>query len=258
MNSHNNTVAVITGGTQGLGLAIARRLVNEGCRQVVICGRTAKTGEQAAAELSALGADCRYVQADLTQPADCFKVVDTALDAFGRVNALVNSAAITTRGGLLDTDLALWEEHMALNLRAPFLTMQRAVGAMKAAGEPGSIVNILSMSALCGQSFLTAYSTSKGGLTTLTRNVANAFAADRIRCNGILAGWMETPGEDAIQRRFHGAGDGWVEKAAATLPMGKLAQPDELAGLVTYLLSPDSGVMTGSIMEYDQFVFGGS
>jgi len=256
MPKHENTVAVITGGTQGLGLAIARRIVQEGCTQVVICGRNPQTGERAAADLVALGADCRYVQADLTRPDDCFRVVDTAMEAFGRVNALVNSAAITTRGGLLDTDLALWEEHMALNLRAPFLTMQRAVGYMVEAGEPGSMVNILSMSALGGQSFLTAYSTSKGGLATLTKNVANTFAKHRIRCNGILAGWMETPGEDAIQRTFHGADDGWVQKAAQSQPMGQLIQPEELAGLVSYLLSPGSGVVTGSLIEYDQHVAG--
>lgn len=145
---------------------------------------------------------------------------------------------------------------MNLNLRAPFLTMQRAVGYMVQAEEPGSIVNILSMSALCGQSFLTAYSTSKGGLATLTKNVANAFAKNRIRCNGIMAGWMETPGEDSIQRTFHGADAGWATQAAKTRPMGQLIQPEEVAGLASYLLSPSSGVITGSLIEYDQFVGG--
>jgi NAD(P)-dependent dehydrogenase (short-subunit alcohol dehydrogenase family) len=169
---------------------------------------------------------------------------------------LVNSAALSTRGGLLDTDLALWEQHMAINLRAPFLTMQRAVGYMKAAGQPGSIVNILSMAALCGQSYLTPYSASKGGLSILTKNVANAFARDRIRCNGVLAGWMETPGEAVIQQQFHGAGSDWAARAAATLPMGQLVQPEQLAGLVAYLLSPEAGVMTGALIEYDQFVSG--
>jgi NAD(P)-dependent dehydrogenase (short-subunit alcohol dehydrogenase family) len=145
---------------------------------------------------------------------------------------------------------------MAVNLRAPFLTMQRAVRAMQEAGEGGSIVNILSMNVLCGQTYLTAYSASKGGLATLTKNVANAFARDRIRCNGILVGWMDTPGEEVIQQRFHGGGSDWAEQAAKKLPMGQLIDPDHLAGLVAYLLSPESGVMTGSLIEYDQFVSG--
>jgi NAD(P)-dependent dehydrogenase (short-subunit alcohol dehydrogenase family) len=256
MGRHENTVAVVTGGTQGVGLAICRRLVAEGARSLVICGRNAAKGEQAAAELVALGAQCRYVQADMAQAEDCVRVVETALATYGRVNALVNSAATSVRGGLLDTDLALWEEIMAVNLRAPFLTMQRTVRALKEAGEPGSIVNILSMNVLCGQTFLTAYSASKGGLATLTKNVANAFATDRIRCNGILLGWTHTPGEEVTQSRFHGGGSDWAEQAGRQMPMGRLIDPDEVAGLAAYLLSPESGVMTGSLIEYDQLVTG--
>ena len=255
-NRHQNTVAVITGGTQGLGLAVARRLAAEGAQALVICGRNAQRGAQAEAELRGLGVQCRYVQADMAHAEDCTRVVDAALESYGRVNVLVNSAAITTRGGLLDTDLALWEEHMAINLRAPFLTTQAAVRAMQERGEGGSIVNIISMAALCGQSYLLPYSVSKGGLMTLTKNVANAFAKDRIRCNGILTGWMETPGEAEIQRRFHGAGDDWADQAAKKLPMGQLVQPDQLAGLIAYIASPEAGVMTGSLVEYDQFVAG--
>jgi NAD(P)-dependent dehydrogenase (short-subunit alcohol dehydrogenase family) len=255
-NRHANTVAVITGGTQGLGLAIAHRLAAEGAQGIILAGRTAARGESAAAEITALGTPCHFVQADMARPEDCTNVVDAAVEHFGRVNALVNSAATSARGGLLDTDLALWEEHMAINLRAPFLTMQRAVRYMKEVGQPGSIVNIITMAALCGQSYLTPYATAKGGLMTLTKNVANAFARDRIRCNGILTGWMETPGEAETQRRFHGAGGDWAEQAAAKLPMGQLVQPDELAGLVAYILSPEAGVMTGALVEYDQFVSG--
>lgn len=253
---HKDTVAVITGGTQGLGLAVARRLAAEGAQALVICGRNPQRGAQAEAELAGLGVHCRYVQADMAQVEDCYRVVDAALESYGRVNVLVNSAASTGRGGLLDTTLAIWDEHMAVNLRAPFLTMQRAVRAMKERGEGGSIVNIITMAALCGQSYLTPYSASKGGLMTLTKNVANAFARDRIRCNGILTGWMETPGEDETQRRFHGAGDDWVQRANERLPMGQLVQPDQLAGLVAYIASPEAGVMTGSLVEYDQFVAG--
>jgi NAD(P)-dependent dehydrogenase (short-subunit alcohol dehydrogenase family) len=253
---HSNTYAVITGGTQGVGLAIARRLASEGAQGIVLCGRDPAKGERAAAEVSALGPRCLFVQADMAKAEEAALPVEAAIETFGRVNALVNSAATSARGGLLDTTVEMWEAHMALNLRAPFLTMQRAVRWMKEAGESGSIVNIISMSALCGQSFLTPYSTSKGGLATLTKNVASAFARDRIRCNGILAGWMETPGEAEIQRRFHGAGEDWAEHGAKNTVMGRLIQPEELAGLAAYLLSPESGLVTGSLIEYDQNVAG--
>jgi NAD(P)-dependent dehydrogenase (short-subunit alcohol dehydrogenase family) len=108
------------------------------------------------------------------------------------------------------------------------------------------------MVAHCGQSYLTPYSASKGALATLTKNVANAFAAKRIRCNEILTGWMANPGESVTQQKFHGVGEDWLVKAEAAQPMGQLVKPDQLAGLVAYLLSPKSGVMTGALVDYDQ------
>ena len=255
MGRHDNTVAAITGGSQGLGLAIAKRLVEDGAEGIAICGRNREKGEAAAREIEALGSPCIFVAADMANPEDCHGFIDATVDRFGKVTALANCAAITTRGGLLDTDVTLWDQHMAINARGPFLTTQRAVSYMVEGGYPGSIVNILSCAALCGQSFLTPYSASKGALSTLTRNVANAFASKHIRCNGILVGWMNTPGEDVIQKRFHDADDDWLKKAAAERPMGQLVEPDELAGLVSYMLSPESGVMTGSLVDYDQVVF---
>ena len=253
---NRSTIAVITGGTQGLGLAVAKRLSLEGSPGIVISGRDAERGERAAKEVQAMGTKCRFVTADVSKPDDCFRLIDTALKHFGSVNGLVNSAAATDRGTLLDTSLETWDRHFATNVRGPFLTMQRLVSHLVETNKPGSIVNILSMSAYCGQSFLTPYSSSKGALATLTKNVANAFATKRIRCNGIMAGWMDTPGENVIQRQFHGAGDDWLAKAEAAQRMGQLVKPDQLAGLVAYLLSPESGVMTGALVDYDQNVVG--
>jgi NAD(P)-dependent dehydrogenase (short-subunit alcohol dehydrogenase family) len=118
------------------------------------------------------------------------------------------------------------------------------------------MVNILSQCAHCGQSYLAPYSGSKGALATLTKNVANAYRHNRIRCNAILPGWMDTPGEDATQRRWHGATDGWLERAEAGQPMGQLCKPYQLAGLASYLLSPEAGVMTGALVDYDQNIPG--
>jgi NAD(P)-dependent dehydrogenase (short-subunit alcohol dehydrogenase family) len=145
---------------------------------------------------------------------------------------------------------------LATNVRAPFFLMQGFVKHRQAQGGGGAIVNILSQCAHCGQSYLAAYSASKGALATLTRNVANAYRFDRVRCNAILPGWMDTPGEDATQRRFHGATDGWLERAEAQQPMGQLCKPHQLAGLASYLLGPDAGVMTGALIDYDQNVPG--
>jgi NAD(P)-dependent dehydrogenase (short-subunit alcohol dehydrogenase family) len=253
---NRGTIAAITGGTQGLGLAIAKRLAIEGARGITISGRNDDKGEKAAASIRSLGTDCLFVKADVSIADDCYRLLATALEHFGSVNGLVNSAATSDRGTLLDTSLELWDRHFNTNARGPFLMMQGVVRHLIETGKPGSIVNILSMAAYCGQSYLTAYSASKGALATLTKNVANANAAKRIRCNGILVGWMDTPGESVTQQSFHGVSEDWLAKVEQAQPMGQLVKPEQVAGLAAYMLSPESGVMTGALVDYDQNVVG--
>jgi NAD(P)-dependent dehydrogenase (short-subunit alcohol dehydrogenase family) len=122
-------------------------------------------------------------------------------------------------------------------------------------GGTQGVVNIISTSELGGQPYLAPYVAAKAGLAGLTRNAAYAHRFDRIRINGLDIDWTDT--EDVIQRRVHDAGDGWRERAAKDLPMGKLAQVDEIADVVVFLLSSRSGVVTGSVIDWDQYVFGG-
>ncbi|MGN6470646.1 MAG: SDR family oxidoreductase [Rhizobiaceae bacterium] len=250
--------AIVTGGAQGIGFAIARRLVAEGCRKLVLVGRSEEKGRKAVAELSASGADVRFVSADLGKVEGCRRVIDVSLSAFGTINALANAAGSSERGSLLDTSPEVFDRLFAINVRGPFFLMQGVVKALTDAGEPGSIVNVLSMSGHGGQPFLAPYSSSKGALATLTKNVAYGFRSKRIRCNAVLPGWMDTPGEDEVQKKWHGASDDWLAKAEAAAPMGQLVKPDQLADLVCYLLSPHSGVITGSLIDYDQNVVGTS
>jgi NAD(P)-dependent dehydrogenase (short-subunit alcohol dehydrogenase family) len=253
---HEETAAVITGGAQGVGFAIARQLAAEGCRRLVIAGRDPDKGERAAAELAEGGATVRFLPVDLQDVGTCLGLIETAVAELGTVNALVNAAALGARGTLVDTSAELWDQMFDTNARAPFFLMQGFVRHRLAQGGGGAIVNILSQCAHCGQSYLAAYSASKGALATLTRNVANAYRFDRVRCNAILPGWMDTPGEDVTQRRYHGATDGWLQRAEAAQPMGQLCKPRQLAGLASYLLSADAGVMTGALIDYDQNVPG--
>jgi NAD(P)-dependent dehydrogenase (short-subunit alcohol dehydrogenase family) len=249
--------AIVTGSTQGLGEAIARRLVDEGLIQgLVICGRSAASGQRLAGELSARGCHTEYVQADLASVGDCRRVVETARRAFDRIDMLVNSAASSERGTILDTTAELFDRLMAINVRAPFLLMQGVIKTMIERGIPGSILNILSVSSHGGQPFLSAYSASKGALATLTKNVARSVLPHRIRVNGLNLGWMDSPGEHAIQKRFHGAGDDWLEKAERTQPFGRLIKVTEVADFAAFLLSERSGLMTGSLIDFDQNVIG--
>ncbi len=253
---HAGTRAIVTGGGQGLGLAIARRLVAEGAAQVVLAGRDELKGAAAVDELAAAGATAQFIRADLAQIEDCFRLVDEAAAAMGGANALVNAAAACDRGGLLDTTPEIWAKLMDTNARGPFFVMQRFAEHALARREPASVVNILSMVIHCGQSFLAPYTASKAALAALTRNLAQAHRRDRIRFNGIACGWMDTEGEDATQRRWHGAGDDWLAKAEAAQPFGQLVKPAEVAGLASYLLAPEAGVMTGAVIDYDQHVEG--
>lgn len=250
------TKAIITGGAQGIGFAVAQQLVAEGCKALVLVGRSREKGSQAVAAIEKLGAEAIFVGADVSKPEDCAKAVEAGLKRFGALNGLVNAAASSARGTLVDTTPELFDSLFAANVRGPFFIMQGVVRHLLAEKKPGAIVNVLSMSAHAGQSFLTAYSSSKGALAVLTKNVANAYRRNGIRCNAVLPGWMDTPGEAIVQSKFHGAGPDWLEKAEAAQPMGQLVKTHELAGLITYMLSPQSGVMTGSLVDYDQNVAG--
>ena len=249
-------VAVVTGGTQGLGEAIARLFAQRGAAGIVICGRNAAHGSAVAADLGKNGCRAEYIQTDLADLDQTRAVMVTADRVFGRIDTLVNAAGMTDRGTVFDTSPELFERMMAVNLRAPFFLMQDAARIMRREGIAGTIVNIQSMSALGGQPFLTPYSVSKGALATLTKNAAFSLMPWRIRVNGLNLGWMATPGEDRIMRRYHGAQDGWLEKAAAEQPFGRLIDPHEAARAVAFLASEESGMLTGVNIEYDQTVVG--
>ena len=258
MGDMNGKVAVVTGGTQGLGAAVARLFARRGAEGLVLCGRSERKGRAVAEEIEReWGTRVSFVAADLAEVDACRRVVGACDERWGRVDALVNVAAITDRGTILDTSAALFDRMIAVNLRAPFFLMQEAVRVMRREGTRGTIVNVASMSSRAGQGFLAAYSTSKGGLATLTRNTGYALLPDRIRVNGLNIGWMATEGEDRIQRDYHDAADGWQERAAATLPFGRLVDPEEVARAVAFLASDESGLMTGAMVNYDQSVWGG-
>ena len=189
-------VVLVNGGSQAVGAGVARAAVGEGAT-VVFTGRRADMGEKLTADTGA-----RFVRADLSDPAqarDSVKAVK-AVEAYGRVDCLVNAAGLTSRGSLLDTTPELFDQHMAINLKAPFFAMQAAVTNMVAREAPGTIVNIGSNCAHGGPPYLAPYSTAKAGLAGLTRNAAHAHRFDRIRINTVNIGWTDTEGEDVVQR----------------------------------------------------------
>jgi NAD(P)-dependent dehydrogenase (short-subunit alcohol dehydrogenase family) len=249
-------VVLVSGGTQGVGAGVARAAAREGA-SVAVSGRRREPGEKLMAELREAGGEALFVPADVADVAQARASVAAAVAEFGRVDALVNAAGLTSRGTLLDTTPELFDQHVAVNLRGPFFLMQAVVRDMLGRSAPGAIVNIISTSELGGQPYLAPYVAAKAGLAGLTRNAAHAHRFDRIRINGLDIGWTDTEGEDATQRTFHAADDDWRERAGARLPMGRLGRVDEIADFIVFLLSDRSGVVTGSVIDWDQNVFGG-
>lgn len=254
--SMDGKIAVVTGSTQGLGAAICNLFAERGVKGLVISGRNAERGAAVKASLEKKGIKTIFVQGELANLEDVRKIIAACDKEFGTIDALVNAAAITDRGTIWDTTPELFDQMFDVNVRAPFFLMQDALHLMKKSRKKGTIVNILSMSGHGGQSFISAYCGSKGALATLTRNAAYSVMKYQIRINGLNIGWMDTPGEDRIMKTYHGAEEGWLKKAEAARPFGRLIKPEEVARACAYLSSDESGLMTGSIIDFDQQVLG--
>ena len=255
-DQNKNTKAIVTGGAQGIGFAVAKQLAAEGCKSLALVGRDKEKGAKAVAELEKAGATALFISADVSDGKAALAAVEEATRKFGVINGLVNAAASSARGSLLETTPELFDQLFHTNVLGPMMLMQGVVKGLLEAKQPGAIVNILSMSGHGGQPFLTAYSSSKAALAVMTKNVAYAYRRNRIRCNAVLPGWMDTPNEDFVQKKWHNAPDNWLELAEAKAPMGQLVKPHQMAHLIAYMVSPNSGVMTGSLIDYDQMVIG--
>jgi NAD(P)-dependent dehydrogenase (short-subunit alcohol dehydrogenase family) len=254
--SMDGKIAVVTGSTQGLGEAIAHLFADRGVKGMVIAGRNAKNGARVKTDLEGKGVKTVFVEADLSKLDDVRKLMAACDKEFGKVDAVVNAAGMTDRGTIWDTSPELFDGMFNINVKAPFFIMQDALHLMKKSRTSGTIVNILSMASHGGQDFITAYCGSKAALSVLTKNVAFSVMNYRIRVNGLNIGWMDTPGEDRIMKTYHDAETGWLKKAEAARPFGRLLKPVEVARAVAFLSSAESGMMTGSIIDFEQWVVG--
>ncbi|CAJ1943551.1 unnamed protein product [Cylindrotheca closterium] len=268
-SSLKGKVAIITGSTQGLGEATAHLFQERGIRGLILTGRNVERGEAVAKKINdkhqaenteATGKDravAYFVQADLRKMDEISKLTQAADDHFGTLHILVNAAAYTGRGSIWDTTPDLMDDMMAINLKAPFFLMQRAIQIMERDQIQGSIVNISSTASYGSLPMLAPYSISKGALNVATKNVAYAVMRSRIKVNALCIGWMDTPGEDDVQKAVHGKSDGWLQEAEAQQPFGRLLKVQEVARCIAYCASEESGMMTGCLIDFDQSVFGG-
>jgi 3(or 17)beta-hydroxysteroid dehydrogenase len=239
--------ALVTGAASGIGRAVAERLIAEGAR-VAVCDIDRERGIAAA---EALGEAALFVELDVTREDSWQAAVAAALDAFGKLHVLVNSAGVIVFKSIEDTSLEDWRRVMAVNLDGTFLGCKFAVETMRRTGG-GAIVNMSSVSGLVGGAKLAAYNASKGGVRLLTKSVALHCANKGygIRCNSVHPSFTETPMLDDIA-----AGTREPEKAraemASQVPLGRIAEAGEIAAMIAYLASDEAAFVTGAEFVID-------
>ena len=240
--------ALITGGAQGLGAAIARKFLSEGFTGVLLADRNA---EKLAAVQKQIGKNAEIHIGDLRDEGTPAAAVAKAMKRFGRIDVVVNAAGNTERCGIADTTPESYARLFDVNVKAPLFIMQEAARHMVAA-KSGVIINIASMLAYGGPPNLATYSASKAALMTLSRSAANTFKRDGIRVFCVNLGWALTDGEHELQTTFHKRPQNWAEEIGARMPFGRLITADDVAGLCAFLVSPPAQMMTGAVIDYEQ------
>lgn len=240
---------IITGGTSGIGAAIARGVVREGGK-VLITGIVEREGQKLVAELGSNAALC---VADLTDPAAPKKIADACVSAFGKIDSLVNCAALFDQSNVENIKYEDYLRLMQVNINAPLFLIQACMPELKK--SRGAVLNIGSVNAHAGEANLLAYSMSKGAMVTMTRNLGNALGVQGVRVNQINPGWILTDREKQM-KIDQGLGDKWWEKLSRTdIPSGKMTTPEQLAEGCLYWISDESIPFTATVLDLEQFTF---
>ena len=239
-------VILVTGSSTGIGKAIARRCLAAGAH-VMLHGLDPTETSATADELHAPYFCCDFAESET--PAN---LIAATVEKWGRLDGLVNNAASTARADLERTGEDFFNQLVAINLRAPLQLIRAAVPQFRAQGG-GTVVNVGSVNAYCGEPELLAYSISKGGLMTLTRNLADALATENIRINQINPGWTLSENELALQIRAGMPADWYLKVPPQFAPSGRILSTDEVASHVLFWLSPASHPISGAIYEVEQF-----
>ena len=239
-----NKIALITGGSRGIGLATARLFAQEGA-QVIIFSRDVKMGENAAKSIS--GAS--FVPGDIRKGADCQRAVAESLHLYGGLDILINSAGIIYRNRTVEqTSEEEWDDTFDVNVRGTFLMSRSALPALRE--SEGAIVNLSSYVGMVGFAGASAYAASKAAIINLTRSMALDHARENIRVNAVCPGSVET---DMIRSAWEQTGD--VEEAqhlwAEKHPLGRIAAPDEVAQAILFLASKEASFITGVALPVD-------
>lgn len=243
-----NKVIIITGSCTGIGKAIAQRAVREGAK-VVVHGLDEAPGK---ALVDQLGHDKAVLHIeDLTVDGAAERLVAVALNAFGKLDAVVNNAALVKGSDIHSTTLPILRQVLEINTLAPFAMIKAALPHLTE--TRGCVLNIGSVNAYCGEPNLLAYSVSKGGLQTLTRNLGDTLNRENhVRVNQLNPGWVLTENEIRIKKE-EGFSDDWETKLPDIVaPAGRILRPEEVAAAAVYWLSDESGPVSAQVVELEQ------
>ena len=244
-----NATVIVTGGGRGIGFATAKRFAEEGA-SIVVGEIDAELGEKAIGYLRAAGhRRVAFTQADVGDPADAERLVASAAERFGGVDVLVNNAGIIRNEGFLETDVESFDQVLRVNLRGVFLMTQAAARRMVAAGAKGAVVNVCSVTAMVGMPDQVSYCASKAGVFQMTRSIGLALADKGIRVNAVGPGTVRTElSESALGYDGESAA---MKRVLARTPLGRLAEPEEIADAALFLASDDAAYLTGHTMFVD-------
>jgi NAD(P)-dependent dehydrogenase (short-subunit alcohol dehydrogenase family) len=229
------STALVTGATSGIGRAVALQLAQLGA-QVVVHGRSEERGAKVVQEIQNAGGKARFVAADLSDADDVRRLAAEA----GPVDILINNAGVYKFGATADTDDAFFDEHININLRAPYILVQQLVPAMAERGG-GAVVNLSTIAATVPARTAGVYGGTKAGIELLTRVWADEFGRSGVRVNAVQPGPTETPGTDATP--------GLANSFAAYTTLGRVAAADEIANAITFLASPAASYVNGTVLQ---------
>ncbi|MBD2074969.1 glucose 1-dehydrogenase [Phormidium sp. FACHB-592] len=235
-------VALVTGGSSGIGRATAIAFAKEGGK-VVIAARRVPEGEETVRQIVEAGGEATFVQTDVTQALEVQTLVDRTLERYGRLDCAFNNAGSGKPGKLIELAEADWEQEMAVNLKSVWLCLKYEIPAMLRSGK-GAIVNMSSQGGILGVPNYGAYAAAKGGVAALTRAAAAEYAANGIRINAVSPGAVET-------ELWANAPAGMLEQVATGIPLQRVGQPNDIAEAVLWLCSAAAGFVTGQNLAID-------
>ncbi|MDE2889452.1 MAG: 3-oxoacyl-[acyl-carrier-protein] reductase [Gemmatimonadota bacterium] len=243
MNRLKDKTAIVTGGSRGIGEAIAGRLAEEGARVAVCASRTLESAQAVAEAIESRGGSAFALKADVSNATDVAELFKSVLDRWGGVDVLVNNAGITRDGLLMRLKPGDWDDVLNVNLKGAFLCTQAAVRPMMRA-RSGRIINISSVTGLMGNPGQAGYTAAKSGLIGLTKTTAKELASRGITANVVAPGYIPTEMTEKLPEQLK-------EKILEQVPLGTPGTPEDVAAAVAFLASGDAAYITGQVLVVD-------